>query len=155
MVIGPFITETSKKDSPHKKRRGWVGKGKVKRQNQQKKLTVEKKKPSHWWKYMEKPVNKSTRTLMYRVRGQMQVILEAICPKRELNVFFMKTHMKKELVLLFMHVQGQFTLCLGDLCSFKETEFYLSVFHLPPSGLNSSLLYPSRLTWTVMAICLL
>lgn len=44
MVIGPFITETSKKDSPHKKRRGWVGKGKVKRQNQQKKLTVEKKK---------------------------------------------------------------------------------------------------------------
>lgn len=52
-------------------------------------------------------MNKSTRTSMYGVRGQMQVILEAICPKRELNVLFMKTHVKKnELVLLFMHVQG-------------------------------------------------
>lgn len=39
MLIGPFNTETSKKASAHKRR---MGEGKVKRENQQKKLSVEK-----------------------------------------------------------------------------------------------------------------
>lgn len=83
---------------------------------------------------MEKTVNKSTRTSMYRVRGRMQVILEAICPKRELNVLFMKTHVKKNKLVFYLCMYKDSLPCAWGICvPSKKHNFiflYFISFHL-------------------------